>query len=368
MSELLRRIEAQIQSSSDFRVQGELKARRACYLARIGRFSEAKETIAELRRTSTGAGFERVTIWVILVEGVLAYFESLGRGAQDRIMRAQVLSKALKDTRLVLIASAWRSHIEFESSNFLAMRDSLAEVFLNPSVDAEDDESLARASLTLAYSFTLVGDRKTAQFWFSKAREHALRIGDQATIEAVIHNRASFHLAYLRIKRCFEELGAQEIDDCRLAIASAKNFQTLIDIGSLTTLTELCEARLKALGGHYEEAERLLLELRGRQPFASNNYSVDIIDIERAFLLASSGRSDRAQEILQHLSDPSCSMLDPDDRMVAAWMRMKTALMNSPVPDGDPLLSEFDARRNEFLQYRERLQEAIRPFASLAEI
>lgn len=362
MSELLKRLEAEIQASSDSRIQGELKARRACYLARVGRFDEAKQIIAELRLAASGAGFERVSIWVILVEGVLAYFESLGFGAQDRIMRAQLLSKALGDERLVRIASAWRSHIEFEASNFDDMRAALAEIFLGKSTAADDDESLARASLTLAYSFTLVGERRIAQHWFSRARDHALKIGDQATIEAIIHNRASFSLGHLRIQRCFRELDQQEIDDCRLAVASAKNFQTLINIGSLTTLTELCEARLKALSGRFEEAERQLLSLQGMYPFRSNTYSADYIELERAFLFASAGQAEEARQLVLKVARPPYVNLDPDDQMVAAWLRMKIALIQPSVLDPSVETSNFRECSSAFLEFNHRLREAIRPF------
>ena len=55
-----------------------------------------------------------------------------------------------------------------------------------------------------------------------RARQHALNDGDQASIEALLYNKAAFRLAWLRAQRCFGELQKVELDRLRVELATAR--------------------------------------------------------------------------------------------------------------------------------------------------
>jgi hypothetical protein len=362
MSELLRRLDERLASELDAPTRSVLLAQRACYLARVGDFSQSRAIVKELRAGLHQPGYESAAIWVMLVEGVLDFFERLGDDARDRIRRAYLLSLAIKREGLVCICSAWRAHIEFEFSNFEAMSQAIKHV-LDRSSHA-DDESLSRVALTLAYCFTLADDQANAKHWYERARRHAVAAGDQATIEAIIHNRASFGLAASRIRRCLGDLTPEDVRMNRLELTSARNFQTLINVTSLNSLTELCEARLVALERKADLAIPRFLALIDQRPFASNNFNRSMVWLEVAHCRAESGDLSGAERDLKDVIESDFSVMDPDDRMYAAWLVVDLGRMG--VGSGDPaaLGERLRVAREEFLAFRRGLSEAISPFTA----
>ena len=177
MAQFLIRLEKRLLIEAEPVERAVLCAKKAIYLARTGRFEEAKSIIAELRNGFGAGQNAKVTVWIMLLEGICFLYEKISPLAFDRVHRAQFLSLAINDRALISLTSAWKAHLEFEQSSFVGMAESLKISIKN--VAEDDNDSDARLSMVLADAMFLCGDRKAAQKWFMRSRRNAIDAGDQ---------------------------------------------------------------------------------------------------------------------------------------------------------------------------------------------
>ena len=327
MSQFLLKLEHQLLSVHDPVARAELLARRACSLARLGRFDEARVAVLDLRKYFGEGQSAFATVWIMLTEGLINFYAELDPIALDRISRAQFLSIAMKHHHLIAISSAWRAHLEFETSDFEAMIRSLELVRSN--AGPEDHESLTRMSIVLCNAFTFCGDRTQAQVWFLHGRNHALKEGDQASIEAMLYNRATFGLARLRALYFQPQIFTEDISLIRLEINSSQNFQNLTRNTAMSNHIWLWTARLLVLEEKYDLAIEAYTSVRSERPFATNKTSQSVIDLEIAYCNFKLNRNEIALIGYQLFDTVSYQKMHEDERLVAASMRWQMALVDS---------------------------------------
>jgi len=363
MSQLLARLDQELKTASTDIGRAEILARKGSYLARVGKFSETREIIAKLRDHFGDGRSGHVTAWIMLTEGLLHLFENLSPLALDRVARAQILGLAMKDASVVAIASAWKAHIEFEISDFESMLKSLKVATAHATDD--DHDANARLAMVLSDSFLVCGQKRSAQAWFMRSREHALKDGDQASIEALLYNRAAFSLARIRAERCFSDVDADRLSLLRMEIASAKNLQTLTRIAALTNFIHLCEARLLILEERYSLAIDALTNIRNAQPFADYNFNQSFVDLEVSFCLQCLGRHTEVQSIYNSIDWSTFERLDVDEQLVAAWMRRLMCAKDSSIGRESDAKELFENLSAKYEQMRLQLIEGLQPFASV---
>lgn len=366
MSQLIARLDRELEITSDAVKRAEILAKKGSYLARVGRFSDARTIIADLRQKFGDGRSGHATAWIMLTEGLLHLFENISPVALDRITRAQALGLAMKDTSVIAISSAWKAHLEFETSNFKSMVKSL-ELAMTHSSDYDHD-SRARLAMVLSDSFLICGDRRSAQEWFLRSRDHALKDGDQASVEALLYNRAAFGLARLRAERCLTSIDDNQLSLARLEIASAKNLQTLTGVGALTNLIYLCEARLLILGSDFSEAMDALNGIRNAQPFASYNFSQSLIDLDLAFCLAKLNRLDESLEIYKSIEWSSFEGLDVDEQLVAAWTRHQLCVTDEAFGAASEAKTQLDRSSLKYEKMRLELLSCLQSFQSVGKV
>jgi tetratricopeptide (TPR) repeat protein len=327
MSRLMQRLADQLAVERDEYRAAELVARQAAYLARTGAFDLAREKIAQVRVTFNDGRSGRVTALLMIAEALLAHFESLGPQARDRIMRAQLLGDVMRDAEVIALASAWRAHIEYEGSAF-----DVAALSLRKALGAMDDRNLSartRCSIVLFNAQSFVGNRSSAQAWFMKGREHALSDGDQASIDALLHSKASYGVAHLWVNRCRGEGDDQLLQLTRSEIKSARNLQQLVRIGAHQAFIDLSECNLCVLEGRFEDGLQLLRKLKGDGPFPARHFNEDFARLLEAYCLVRIGQTDTALHSFSETRDAAWSDLDVDDRLVAAWLLHELAVADS---------------------------------------
>lgn len=358
MSQLVDRLRHELDRLEDPLERAEVIARLACALARMGRFDDARQAIVELRHHFGRGESGRATVWIMLAEGLVHHYEELDPAAMDRITRAQLLGSAMNYSKVVALASAWRAHIEFEHSDFPAMIRSLELVIKTIAIDEYDAQT--RLSMVLANAFMICGESKLAQVWFTKGRDCALRNGDQASIEALLYNRAAFSLAWLRALNCVVSVDHADLVRVRSEVASAKNLQDLTGISALSSHVRLVEARLLLLEGRYEEAISSLNAVRIASPFASHNFNQSYVDLEIDYCRTALGRGDR--ESLAQRGDALLAFdkLDIDERLVAAWMLREMAGAMQLDFERSRYQSELDAIWTMYTQERQALAVTLK--------
>jgi tetratricopeptide (TPR) repeat protein len=354
MSQLLARLDAQQQKTSDPIELAQIKARRCCYLSRIGRFEESRYLIADLRKEFGAGQNSRISIWIMLAEGIVEMFQNISSVARDRIARAQLIALAVQDRELGAITSAWKAHADFEISDFDGMLKSLT--IAKNLADSGNLDAQIRIAITMSNCFFLCGDRDSGQIWFMRCRNHAIAAGDQATTDALLYNRAAFGVASLRARRCFSDIDQSLLTLVHLEVASARNFQLMTQDLSLTHLIELCDARVLLMKNDFVNAYNAFERVRSASPFAKYNFSEAMIDLEMAMCANGLGRLDEATELCRLANNFDFSALDIDDQLVAAWMKSQLAVADNECGDVAESARMFAEISERYVSHRSTLE------------
>ena len=358
MSQLLANLERQLAGTVDPETRGELIARIAAYLGRVGRFDEAKRIIDELRQKHANSHSGRVTLWIMLAEGLIYHFAELNPKAIDRVSRALLLGSAMAYRPIVALASAWKAHIQFQSGEFGAMVEALN---LSASNSSEADlDAITRRSIVLCNSYMICGDRPTAQKWFEVARRCAVQNGDQASLEALIYNRAAFLTTWLRAENCVAPIDGESLRSVRMEIASAVNFQNLTGISALTVHIHLWDARQHLLSGDYGAAIEKLNAIRQDLPPSDVSFSRAYIDLEVCYCQVRLGLIDAAWPVFSELPVLDLEKLDADEQLVATWMRLGMAKRDDRFGDVERLEKEFERNSIRYSEYKGGLVSSLR--------
>jgi hypothetical protein len=360
MSQIIRRLEAEIASANDPLVRGVAAAKLAAQLARIGDFDDARKLIEELRMVWGASQSGVVTVWVMLAEGLIHLYEKLSPDALDRITRAQLLGIALRNSPIVAIASSWKAHIEFELSDFAAMVTSLK--LASDNAQPNDHDSNARIAIVLANSFMTCGDEDQSQRWFMRGRDHAARNGDQASMEALVYNKAAFSVAALRIAKCIAGVDPNRLRLVRMEVESAKNFHGLTRITSYTNHNEILDARLKILEAKYEEAILALTQVRGRDPFLTHNFLQSYVELEIAYCEFKLGKIDSAVDRCGSLDTSELLQLDVDEQLVAAQMLLELTQGDERFGDAHQAQRSFETLLQQCRLSQEELRRRLVAF------
>jgi tetratricopeptide (TPR) repeat protein len=363
MSQLLARIEADLAKEDHPTRRAVLLSRKACYLARVGAFQDSRTLISELRAQFGAGTIPRVSVWIMLAEGLLHTFERLSPEGLDRIVRAEALAAAMRDRQLLALTAGWRAHWQFERSEFAGMSRSLETVFANANQD--DHEALSRACMVLANAYASCGNWDRSFAWYSATRDHALAIGDQASIEALIYNRAAFGMAWLRAQACLHSVSPEEFDRVGREISSARNYQNLTGVAALTDFVHLWQARVHLLQGNFQAAIDGLRSIRDMTPYSSYSFDRSLVDLEIAYCLAKQGHVGDALQVHSASANIDIDGLHEDEQLVVAWLRSK--LSECAEQFADPEVSDRTLQRagQLFADATSRIAASLSPFDKL---
>jgi tetratricopeptide (TPR) repeat protein len=339
--------------------RAELLARCAAHLARIGRFEEAAKMIGDLRKVFADGRSGRATVWMMLSEGLVHLFREESTQALDRISRAQFLGTAMRYPAIVALASAWKAHIEQSRSEFPKMAQSLRIALENATDD--DLDSHTRIGLVLFNSFMICGDRTQAQKWFMRTHDRAVRNGDQASIEALMYNRATLGIADLRAEKCLGEVPIGSLSTARSEMASVSNLQPMLLGAIFQNYVELWLARLLLLEGRYLDAIERFKSARTMAPNQEDNVDKKFTDLEIAFCLFNADDRGAALAIFQSVGAGAFSQLHVDDRLVAEWMRWQM-MVDPQFGDAQLQAQLLSSIRDEYASLKGQVSQAIAEF------
>lgn len=331
MAILLNRIAQQLATETDPRLRAEAIAKRAAYLARIGRFQESRQEITEVRQMFGDGQSARVTILLMIAEALLTYYEQLdGKVALDRILRAELLANATRDRPLAALSSSWKAFLAFELSDVRSLGRALKAAFENAT--EQDHAAMSRSAVVLHICFELCGDDQRSQHWFNEGRRHAVAEGDQATLDALQHNRASFRAARIAAEWCKGQSNALLVARAKQEASSARNLQTLTQIAALKHYIDLCDARLLIILEQWQAALGLLEVVRSAGPFPKSHINEHLLDLETAYCQVRQASATQQSEI--SVPDPAhLEALDVDDQLWGARLTFELAKLGYGKPD-----------------------------------
>jgi hypothetical protein len=251
-SRLLLRLEAEIAAAPTSAEADCKRAERAAYLARLGRFDEARAELDAIRHKYDLRPSAEMSSWLNLSEGLFSHFRDMGPGSREKILRAHALSSATNLTKLQALTAAWLAQMDYLRVDVASMVRHIAEAFRLTT--PKEHSARSRACLVVAQSYHLAGRMGLALPWYGRARDHALAEGDDATISALMHNMAWLRAQQLRIS------GSAIFDPPRdetyalLSADSVANFDWMIGSSSLGSLVPVLRAQILTARGEYAEA------------------------------------------------------------------------------------------------------------------
>jgi len=357
MSQYLVRTDRAIHAESDPFRTAELRALRALYLVRASRFQEAQEEIDDIRREFGNGQSGRVTCFLMIAEGVKQHYQSFGAAATDRLSRSLILGQAMRDTEVVALAAAWKGFLDFEYSRFESMSRTLA--LSGDSWGPDDHTARTRVYLVLMISALVLGELEAAQRYFKCAHYYAVLDGDQASIEALLFDRAAFGLSRQRLEWARGQEDAERLKRIKLELESARNLNQMININILVDHVPLNLARSDLMLGDFAKAASELETFIGIRSFPSSHLNDSALRTELAFCQMMAGDLQRAQGFATLIDVDELSTLDPDERLVLSKMLLALQSREFQVL-GAASLADFALRAaTELEAYEARLREAV---------
>jgi hypothetical protein len=358
---VVNRLLGQISATSDLMMAAEMKAHLACYYARTGDLELAADLTAELRSQYGSGKHPRLSILIMLSEGIRYFFADQDPRSGDRLRRACLLSAMIRDRELISLTEAWMSHYFFNAGKHVEFGAALAKAA--DSLDPENLPARCRIALLLTAAFLVIGDHPSSRYWFIEAREAALSYGDQAAIGAVTYNRAALQVYVLRTSNARGLEHAQNPTLVLSEVQTAINYQRVAQLSSLDHL--LYTARVGALiaAGSFAEAATCAQELLGSVGVPLANSELMLATFDHAYSQYMLGENESLQRLLSSQDFlQSCWRLEAGDRLIvlSGLSRLEPGFLDPTI------VKEVSVRRpeaeREFIAETVLLTDAIRRF------
>lgn len=322
-SQLEMRLHQQIHHETDEFGRAALKAELGCYWARTGDFERSDSVRAELRQKFGTGRSLKVSVRLMLLEGLLMYYKDLNPGARDRILRANLLSTSFHELELTALTSAWLAHIDFNRCNFQSMAAEIEKCL--SLINNDSGNAICRISLVLGDVFLHCNDREFSQFWYEKARLTATELGDQAAIGAITYNRAALNVQNLRLKAVRGALIDEQVTRLHMELKTAINYQNLARLKSLDHLLDAATVGLMVVLDEYEQAVTKATELLDQNlvPHRSGEHIILLADLARCYTAL--GDLHSAQEVRSEIGNIDTLALEADDAAIVFTSLADTA-------------------------------------------
>lgn len=305
--------------------RGDLEARRAIYLSRMGNINAAREEVATLREQYGDGRYPEVSILIMLAEGLLYYFEDLSDRAHERVTRAYALGSAMQSGRCLPLIASWLAHLEFAASRYERVAR-LVDEHLS-AAERTDPSALLRFCLVIADGFLHCGDRSSSQYWYSRARTLACSIGDRVSLGAAMYDRSAFGLSWRRVQLCARSSASDDIDPVllRMEAMASYRYQEITGVTALSHLSMVSLAYAHFQCGDHQAALAILQPIVDALGNLEARTKVTSVEGELALCLIAVGRSEEAARLLGGFESSDFRHLDLDDQLVLVASMLRVA-------------------------------------------
>lgn len=306
-------ISRRIASETQKTIRDELVAERTLIQIRMGRSIDARAALRELRNEYGKASVPRMSVWLLILDGLTHYFEALHRDAGDRLRRALAISASCGFPDLQAIAAAWLTHVYFNESSYEKMLNAM--LICAKTVRPSQSATVCRLAIVVADAHQYSGNWHDARTWYEIARKYALRAGDRESIGAIIYNRMAIGTARMRVEPI---IGIKRLGSYRSLVVeatSAANFHSALAIESLPDALTLCTARAYFSESRFTEATQIYESILSREWETICRLNRDSLYLELALCKAYLGDVAETTIALGKSNFSSYSELDPDDRL-----------------------------------------------------
>lgn len=321
MSPIELRLHAALEAETCPELRASLLVELAAYWARAGETDRAERVRLDLRREFGDYRSPRVSVLIIVLEALQAYYCNLSPTARDRMLRASLLSKGYRDPKLIALTSAWLAHIEFNGDRFDSMLSELLRA-TEALKEVHVDRGFApcRIALTLADANLIAGLPVIAQAWYDAARLEANVLGDHAAIGAMTYNRAALRVARARFDAVAGSDSGIDRSLLRVDVDSAVNYQSAAQLRSLGHLLTTARVSLCVLQGEFEEVESTIPQLLSLDDVPHRSLQRLLLEADLALAQSKLGFLQEARKTLESCvkSYADTTLIPTDDQCLIA--------------------------------------------------
>ena len=272
LSRMELRLGAQISAARSLTEADCRRAELAAYLARLGRFDEARVALDYLRQNAHRQPRAELSAWIHLAEGLFAYFSNVGLSQADGVQRAYALCSAVGLDELRATCAAWLAQWAYVRVDMTALANHVREAL--QLATPTNHSARSRASLVAAQALHLAARPDLALWWYRRARDHAIAEHDDVTVSALMHNMAWIRMLLLRQAILS---GRGETSAGRHALMNAEStthFDQMLGDSSWQELKPILRAQILSLQGEASQGlalyEEHLIELTSAARLQAN--------------------------------------------------------------------------------------------------
>jgi tetratricopeptide (TPR) repeat protein len=292
MQRLLDRLEYGISHGRIPREIPFLRAERAVMLVRMGEIERARRDITALRALPDAQTNTALNAWLWLAEGLADFFENLGRGARDRVLRAYALASSAKAPRIQALSAAWAAHLDFRAQDHAATIEHLRAAL--KLAQPEHYSARARAAVVLAGAYHFADREDLAQPWYVRARAEAASEGDGVTLSSINYNMAALRVMQARLAEMFGELDEKTTRRALIGAESSSSLDRNVQTRALGAHSMMHRAQILAASGRYADALSLYDSQLPQALAEGLAISECLFHADRASCLLRLGRGDEA--------------------------------------------------------------------------
>jgi tetratricopeptide (TPR) repeat protein len=271
------------------------------------------------------------------LEALIHYYTDADPRAIDRMMRAQLLSGAFRQTDLLAFTSAWLAHLSFHGSRPAELARSL--LLATQSVRAEDEEALCRTVMTLGDITTYLGDFAAAKAWYSKAHRLCVSLGDHAFISALTYNKPAMAAFSSRLHKSLDAEFGADPTTFEFELRTAHSYQSAAGVTSHPGMQNVAYVAASMVIGNYKLAEERIDKAIGELKGVALEANRLPLMADKALCEAQLGRLDASVNLIGEVVGADWSSVDADDQLI-----MASALHDAAEIAGSVLPSFLDGR------------------------
>jgi tetratricopeptide (TPR) repeat protein len=251
VSRYLARIDEAIAKAGDS-VEGDcLRAERAICLARLGKSELAIAQLTEVRNARSRRVSLLLSAWASLADGLVEYFAEASFAPRTKLLRAQALAASGNLAEVDGLSSAWLAQLSFSSHQVSQMEENLRRAL---AVAPTYRPARARAALVAAQALHFASGFEAAIEWYRAARLDGIEVGDELTINAVVHNMA-WHRLYAFRQHILRD-GGEASQDAFVGLSgeSYRNYDEFLGVTTFDQMEPMFQAEYFALVGRPGDA------------------------------------------------------------------------------------------------------------------
>ncbi len=255
-SRLLLSLESLARSSTSATDVCLANAKMAGYYARRGNLNEAKSLLAETRSQPRNSLTAPVLSFLNLAEGLVEFKSGHTGKGSEKWVRAKAIALAADYDEGLALASAWLAFAAYLSEDIEAMAAHVRSGLAARLTDYP--QALARISLTLGLSLHYCGESDRARANYAICHRAATDCGDEVEVSALMHDTAAMSIHSRRNAQFGQVFGIEGAIEASGKLGSALNYEELVGISSLPSLSPILVAQEEILRGHWSEAIDLI--------------------------------------------------------------------------------------------------------------